>query len=183
MLFYLLRKKKILGSFSPARYSSCLDKVRGVKAFWKVVAGANINIILFALGCTLFQIGNRELFLLIIRATCMVVPLELVDIFSDVHMFSHVNVQPINDGIKAFASQSESCIVYFQIAFRIWRLYSQRLLQIFLRRRRKAIDLFQLVAVQNCLYGIKKTRTHRANRRVMSHCSKNFSFKERAERD
>jgi len=99
---------------------------------------------------------------------------RVCNIFSDVHMFSHVNVQPINDSINAFASQSESCILYFQIqiAFRIWRLFSQRLLQNFLRRPRKAIDLFQLVAAQTCLYSIKKTRTHRANRRVMSHCSK-----------
>ena len=26
-------------------------------------------------------------------------------------LFSHVDVQPINDGVKAFASQSESCFV------------------------------------------------------------------------
>ena len=61
--------------------------------------------------------------------------------------------------------------------------FYQRLLQIFLRRRRKTLDLCQLVAAQTCLYGIKKTRTHRANHREMSHCSKKFSFKERAERD
>jgi len=36
----------------------------------------------------------------------------------------------------------------------------------------KAIDLCELVAAQTCLYGIRKTRTHRANHRGMSHCSK-----------
>ena len=39
-------------------------------------------------------------------------------------------------------------------------------------RRRKTLDLCQLVAAQTCLYGIKKTRTHRANHRETSHCSK-----------
>ena len=34
----------------------------------------------------------------------------------------------------------------------------------------------QLVAAQTCLYGIKKTRTHRANHRGMSHCSKKIQF-------
>ena len=42
----------------------------------------------------------------------------------------------------------------------------------FLRRRRKALDLCRLVAAQTSLYGIKKTRTHRANHREMPHCSK-----------
>ena len=42
----------------------------------------------------------------------------------------------------------------------------------FLRRRRKALDLCHLVAAQTCLNGIKKTRTHRANHRDMSRCSK-----------
>ena len=40
-----------------------------------------------------------------------------------------------------------------------------------LRRRRKALDLCRLVAAQTSLCGIKKTRTHRANHREMSHCS------------
>ena len=44
----------------------------------------------------------------------------------------------------------------------------------FLRRRRKALDLCRLVATQTSLYGIKKTRTHRANHREMSHCLKNI---------
>ena len=39
---------------------------------------------------------------------------------------------------------------------------------------RKALDLCQLVAAETCLYGVKKTRTHRANHREMSHCSKKF---------
>ena len=43
----------------------------------------------------------------------------------------------------------------------------------FLRRRRKALDLCRLVAAQTSFYGrIKKTRTHRANHTEMSHCSK-----------
>ena len=42
----------------------------------------------------------------------------------------------------------------------------------FLRRRRKALDLCPLVAAETSFYGIKKTRTHRANHREMSHCSK-----------
>ena len=42
----------------------------------------------------------------------------------------------------------------------------------FLRRRRKALDLCLLVAAQTSFYGIKKTRTHPANHREMSHCSK-----------
>ena len=50
--------------------------------------------------------------------------------------------------------------------------FYERLLQIFLRRRRKALDLCQLVAAQTCLHGIRKTRAHRANHREMSHCSK-----------
>ena len=67
--------------------------------------------------------------------------------------------KPIHDSVKAFASQSESCFVYIQIqiAFQIWLPCYRRLLQIFLRRRRKALDLCQLVAAQTCLYGIKKT--------------------------
>ena len=36
-----------------------------------------------------------------------------------VQLFSHVEVLPINDSGKAFVSQSESCIVYIQIAFQI----------------------------------------------------------------
>ena len=87
-----------------------------------------------------------------------------------VQLFSLVDVQPINDSVKAFASQSESCIVYIQIAFQIWRLFYRNLLQIFLRRRRKAPDFCLLVAAQACLYGIKKTRTYRARHREMSHC-------------
>ena len=46
----------------------------------------------------------------------------------------------------------------------------------FLRRRRKVLDLCQLVAAQTNLYGIKKTRTHPANHREMSHCSKKILF-------
>ena len=85
-----------------------------------------------------------------------------------VQLFSHVDVEPMNDSVKAFASQSESCIVYIQIAFQILAAFYQRLLQVFLRTRRKALDLCQLAA-QTCLYGLRKTRTHRANRREMSH--------------
>ena len=54
--------------------------------------------------------------------------------------------------------------------------FYRRLLQIILRRRRKALDFCQLVAAQTCLYGIKKTRTHRAHHREMSHCSKKNQF-------
>ena len=42
----------------------------------------------------------------------------------------------------------------------------------------------RLVAAETSLYGIRKTRTHRANHREMCHCSKKkFSFEERAERE
>ena len=34
------------------------------------------------------------------------------------------------------------------------------------------LDLCQLVAAQTCFYGIRKTKTHQANHREMSHCSK-----------
>ena len=54
--------------------------------------------------------------------------------------------------------------------------FYRRLLQIILRRRRKALDFCELVAAQTCLYGIKKTRTHRAHHREMSHCSKKKLF-------
>ena len=46
----------------------------------------------------------------------------------------------------------------------------------FLRRRRKTLDLCLLVAAQTSFYGIKKTRTHPANHREMSHCSKKILF-------
>ena len=46
----------------------------------------------------------------------------------------------------------------------------------FLGRRRKALDLCLLVAAQASFYGIKKTRTHPANHREMSHCSKKILF-------
>ena len=38
-------------------------------------------------------------------------------------LFSQVDVQPISNSVKAFASQLKSCIVYIQIAFHIWRLF------------------------------------------------------------
>ena len=74
--------------------------------------------------------------------------------------------------MKAFASQSESCIVYIQMLFRFGGLFSGGASKFFLRRRRKALDLCRLVAAQKSFYGIKKTRTRRANHREMSHCSK-----------
>ena len=89
-------------------------------------------------------------------------------------LFSHVDVYPINDRIKAFGSQSESCIVYIQIAFQIWRLFHRPLLPTFLRRQRRALDLCQIVVAQTCLYGIKQTRTHRANQRDVSLFKKNL---------
>ena len=73
---------------------------------------------------------------------------------------SHVDVKPVNDSISAFASQSESCIVYIPIAFHIWRLFSRRLLQIFPAKGTKTPDLCRLVATQTSLHSIKKTRTH-----------------------
>ena len=54
--------------------------------------------------------------------------------------------------------------------------FYQHLLQIFLRRRRKTLDQCQLVAAETGLCGIKKTRTHQANHREMSHCSKKNYF-------
>ena len=44
----------------------------------------------------------------------------------------------------------------FKWRFRLWRLFYQRLLQIFLRK--KTLDLCQLAAAQTCLYGIKKNK-------------------------
>ena len=54
--------------------------------------------------------------------------------------------------------------------------FYRRLLQVFLRRRRKALELYVSVGLntaQTCLYAIRKTRTHRAHHREMFHCSKN----------
>lgn len=64
-----------------------------------------------------------------------------------------------NDNVKAFLTQSESCIVYIQIAFQIWRLFSGVSSKFFLRkclRWRKALDLCGLVAPETSLYSIKK---------------------------
>ena len=36
---------------------------------------------------------------------------------------SRVEVSPTSDSVKASPRQSESCIVYIQIAFKIWRLF------------------------------------------------------------
>ena len=73
----------------------------------------------------------------------------------------------MNDSVKVFASQSESCIVYIQIGFQIWRPFSNF--------RTKAEESSRFVSVGCCcLYGIKKIRTHRAHYRDMSHCSKKF---------
>ena len=65
------------------------------------------------------------------------------------------------------ANQNRASFTFKQL-FR----FGDGILQICLRRRRKALDLCQLV----CLYGIKETRTHRARHKKMSHCSKKFQF-------
>ena len=56
---------------------------------------------------------------------------------------------PINDSVRPFSRQSESCIVYIQIAFQISLLFNGASSKFFLpkyRRRRKAPDLCRLVA-------------------------------------
>ena len=54
-------------------------------------------------------------------------------------------------------------------SFSDFAVFYRSLLQVFLRRRRKALDFFQLVAAQTCLQGIKKKKKKKS--------------KERAERD
>ena len=63
---------------------------------------------------------------------------------------SRVEVYPINDSVKAFPSQSQSCIVYIRKALQIWGLFSGASSKFFLRkwrRRGKALDLCRLVAL------------------------------------
>ena len=96
-----------------------------------------------------------------------------------VRCFQHDKIKFASPSVKAFAGQSESCIVYIQIAHSN-SFYSFSDLAAFLPARpsnfpakaEQSSRLCQLVAAQTCLYGIKKTRTHRAHNREMSHCSK-----------
>ena len=81
-----------------------------------------------------------------------------------------MDVYPINDSEKVFASQSESCIVYIQIGFQILAAFLSAPPSNFPAKAEESSRF--VVAAQTCLYGIRKTRTHQANHSEMSHCSK-----------
>ena len=86
-------------------------------------------------------------------------------------------VQPINDSVKAFASQSESCIVYIQIAVKIWRLFYRRLLQIFLRRRSEESSRFVAVSFCPDVFVWHQEHIEEITERCLS-AQTNFNFKE-----
>ena len=66
---------------------------------------------------------------------------------------SRVEVQPINDSIKASPSQSQPCIVYIQIAFQMWPLFSYATSKflIFTAKMAKAEESSGLVSVGRSL--------------------------------
>ena len=100
-----------------------------------------------------------------------------------VKLFSHVDVWPINDSVEAFATQSESCIVYIQIAFQIWWLSLSAPRSNF---PAKAEESSRFVSVGCCPYVFvwyqQNKNTSSKSQRDVSLLKKNW-FKERAERD
>ena len=100
-----------------------------------------------------------------------------------VRCFQHDKIKFASPSVKAFAGQSESCIVYIQIAsiaFQIWRLFYRRLLQIFLRRPSKALDCASwLLPRRVCMASRKRELIEHITERCLI-AKKSFSFKERA---
>ena len=80
--------------------------------------------------------------------------------------------------MKVFASQSESCFVYIQIAFQIWRLFLSAPPSNFPAKAEKSSGFVSVGCCPDVFYGIKKTRTHRANQRDVSIVQKIFSRNE-----
>ena len=68
------------------------------------------------------------------------------------------------------ASESESCIVYLQIAFQILAAFLSAPPSNLLAKAEESSRFVSFGCSQTCLYGVKKTRTHRANHREKSHC-------------
>ena len=85
----------------------------------------------------------------------------------------------MNNNVKAFASQSESCIVYIQIAFQILAAFYQRLLQVFLRRW--SARFVSVSCPDVFVWPQENKNTSSKSQRDVSLLKKN-SFKERAER-
>ena len=100
-----------------------------------------------------------------------------------VQLFSHVEVKPINDSVKAFASQSESCIVYIQIAFQILVAFLSAPPSNF---PAKGAECSRFVSVSCCpdvfaWHRENKDTSSKSQREVS--LLKKISFQERAERD
>ena len=93
------------------------------------------------------------------------------------------NQSSINS-VKAFASQSESCIVYIQIAFRILAAFLSTPPSNFPAKVEKSS---RFVSVSCCpdvfVWHQENKNTWSKSQRDVSLPKKKFSFKERAERD
>ena len=87
-----------------------------------------------------------------------------------VQLFSHVEVYPINDSVKAFASQSESCIVYIQIAFQILAAFMSEPPSNFPAKAEESSRFVSVSCCPDVFVWYQENKKHRANHREMSHC-------------